>query len=92
MLTYHTWQDSLIDFEVDETYKGALNVLHWTYDHYGDDVIYACSFGIEGILLIDLISKVKPDANIVFLDTDVHFKETYETIERVKEKYPQLNI
>lgn len=92
MLTYHTWQDSLIDFEVDETYKGALNVLHWTYDHYGDDVIYACSFGIEGILLIDLISKVKPDANIVFLDTDVLFKETYETIERVKEKYPQLNI
>ena len=92
MLTYHTWQDSLIDFEVDETYKGALNVLHWTYDHYGDDVIYACSFGIEGIVLIDLISKVKPDANIVFLDTDVHFKETYETIEKVKEKYPQLNI
>ena len=27
-----------------------------------------------------------------FLDTDVHFKETYETIERVKEKYPQLHI
>ena len=39
-----------------------------------------------------MISKVKPDATIVFLDTDVHFKETYETIDRVKEKYPQLHI
>lgn len=92
MLTYKTWEDSFIDFEVDDTYKGALNVLNWAYNHYGDDVVYACSFGIEGIVLIDLISKVKPDAKIVFLDTDVHFKETYETIEKVKENYPTLNI
>ncbi|WP_346234745.1 phosphoadenylyl-sulfate reductase [Lysinibacillus telephonicus] len=92
MLTYHTWEDSFIDFEVDDTYKGALNVLNWAYKHYGEDIVYACSFGIEGIVLIDLISKVKPDAKIVFLDTDVHFKETYETIERVKANYPKLNI
>ena len=67
MLTYHTWEDSYIDFEVDDTYKGALNVLNWAYKHYGEDIVYACSFGIEGIVLIDLISKVKPDAKIVFL-------------------------
>lgn len=92
MLTYSTWSEPTWDFEVDETYKGALNVLQWAYDHYGDEVIYACSFGIEGIVLIDLISKVKPNAEIVFLDTNAHFKETYETIDRVKEKYPSLNI
>ena len=92
MLSYETWQEPNINFEIDETYKGALNVLKWSYEQYGEEIVYACSFGIEGIVLIDLISKVKPDATIVFLDTDVHFKETYETIERVKEKYPQLNI
>ncbi|WP_413365283.1 phosphoadenylyl-sulfate reductase [Lysinibacillus sp. 3P01SB] len=92
MLTYSTWQKPELEFEVDETYKGALNVLKWAYEHYGEEIVYACSFGIEGIVLIDCISKVKPDAKIVFLDTDVHFKETYETIERVKEKYPQLRI
>lgn len=92
MLTYSTWSEPTWSFEVDETYKGALNVLKWAYRHYGDDVIYACSFGIEGIVLIDLISKVQPHAQIVFLDTNAHFKETYETIERVKEKYPTLNI
>jgi phosphoadenosine phosphosulfate reductase len=92
MLTYSTWQEPELKFEVDETYKGALNVLKWAYEQYGEEIVYACSFGIEGIVLIDCISKVKPDAKIVFLDTDVHFKETYETIEQVKEKYPQLRI
>ena len=92
MLTFEKWQEPDIVFEQDETYKGALNVLKWAYEEYGEEIVYACSFGIEGIVLIDLIAKVKPDAKIVFLDTDIHFKETYETIDRVKEKYPQLRI
>ncbi|WP_061809229.1 phosphoadenylyl-sulfate reductase [Rossellomorea vietnamensis] len=92
MLTYQTWKQPSVEFEVDPVYKGALEVLKWTYDHYGDEVVYACSFGIEGIVLIDLISKVKPQATIVFLDTGVHFKETYEIIEKVKKTYPALTI
>jgi len=92
MLTYENWGQHNIEFEQDDVYKGALNTLTWAYEHYGEEIVYACSFGIEGIVLIDLISKVKQDAKIVFLDTDVHFKETYETIARVKEKYPQLQI
>lgn len=92
MLTYETWTEPDQGFEQDELYKAALSVLQWSYDEYKDDIVYACSFGIEGIVLIDLIAKVKPDAKIVFLDTDVHFKETYETIDRVKERYPQLRI
>lgn len=92
MLTYATWHEPILNFQVDETYKAALEVLQWSYAEYGEEIVYACSFGIEGIVLIDLISKVKPNATIIFLDTDVHFKETYETIDKVKEKYPQLNI
>ena len=92
MLTFDTWQEPARDFEVDDTYKGALQTLEWAYDTYGEDVVYACSFGIEGIVLIDLIAKVKPNAKIVFLDTNKHFDETYEVIEKVKARYPQLRI
>ncbi len=92
VLTHENWKEHDQDFEVDPTYKGALNVLEWAYGHYGDRIVYACSFGIEGMVLIDLIYKVNPRANIVFLDTDVHFKETYETIRKVQEKYPSLQI
>ncbi|MCD8501458.1 MAG: phosphoadenylyl-sulfate reductase [Bacillaceae bacterium] len=72
--------------------KDTLDILKWTYEHFFDDVVYACSFGAEGIVLIDLISKVKKDAQIVFLDTELHFSETYELIARIKERYPLLQI
>ncbi|GAA3327750.1 hypothetical protein GCM10020331_068950 [Ectobacillus funiculus] len=93
MLTYETWDAPSIDFNEDDETKGALSVLRWAYDHYGDDVVYACSFGVEGMILLHLIDQVKPDAKVVFfLDTDLHFKETYELIERVEERFPRLQI
>ncbi|WP_221565101.1 phosphoadenylyl-sulfate reductase [Alkalihalobacillus sp. TS-13] len=92
LLSYETWSDNKLDIPIDQETKGALHVLEWAYDLYGDDIIYACSFGAEGIVLIDLISKVNPEAKIVFLDTGLHFTETYELIERVKARYPKLQI
>ncbi|WP_227935031.1 phosphoadenylyl-sulfate reductase [Alkalihalobacillus deserti] len=72
--------------------KDSLDVLKWAYSAFGDKLVYSCSFGAEGMVLIDLISKVKKDATIVFLDTDFHFKETYKLIDQVKARYPSLNI
>ncbi|MBD1379968.1 phosphoadenylyl-sulfate reductase [Metabacillus arenae] len=92
MITYQEWEQEELQVEIDNPDKGALNALKWAYKEYGEDIIYACSFGIEGIVLIDLIHQVNPKAKIVFLDTNVHFKETYETIDKVKEKYPDLQI
>lgn len=94
MVTFESWKEISVlpDFPADSETKGASEVLQWAYEHYGENLVYACSFGIEGIVLIELISRVKPDAKIVFLDTNYHFKETYETIEKVKKRYPQLQI
>lgn len=92
-LVYDTWGKADIPtFSSESDTKGALETLQWAYGHYGDTLVYACSFGIEAIVLLDLISKVKPDAKIVFLDTNLHFKETYETIEKIQERFPRLNI
>ncbi|GGK24236.1 putative phosphoadenosine phosphosulfate reductase [Caldalkalibacillus thermarum] len=72
--------------------KDTLEVIKWAYDQWGKELIYACSFGAEGMVLIDMISKVKADAKVIFLDTHLHFKETYDLIEEVKQRYPQLRI
>ncbi|HHY73577.1 MAG TPA: phosphoadenylyl-sulfate reductase [Bacillus bacterium] len=81
-----------VEFQVDNDTKGAIEVLTWAYSHYGEEIVYACSFGVEGMVLIDLISKVKPNAKIVFLDTDLHFEETYQLIDKVRIRYPELRI
>lgn len=93
ILTYNHYKPDLFsDVDISDDTKGAKRVLKWAYDHYGKSIVYSCSFGAEGMVLIDLISKVKKDAKIVFLDTDLHFQETYDLIDRVKENYPNLNI
>jgi phosphoadenosine phosphosulfate reductase len=84
---------SPLSFADDDPSKGALNVLEWAYSHYDEEeIVYACSFGIEGIVLIDLISKVNEGARVVFLDTGLHFDETYELIDKMKKKYPLMEI
>ena len=93
-ITYQSFTgDPFINaINTDDETKGAYQILNWAYKTYGDDIVYSCSFGAESMVLIDLISQIKPDAQIVFLDTDLHFQETYDLIDRVRDKYPQLRI
>ncbi|WP_058308955.1 phosphoadenylyl-sulfate reductase [Gracilibacillus massiliensis] len=95
MITYKNYMESPLNEEtptVDDPTKGALNIIEWAYHNYGDSLVYACSFGAESMVLIDLIAKVKKDAALVFLDTGLHFQETYDLIEEVQQRYPLLNI
>ncbi|MBN6189347.1 phosphoadenylyl-sulfate reductase [Aneurinibacillus sp. BA2021] len=82
---YHTINQELAS-------KDALDVIRWACQQFGDELVYACSFGAEGMVLIDMLSKVRPDAHVVFLDTNVHFTETYEVVKKVREKYTALRI
>ncbi|AHD07506.1 phosphoadenylyl-sulfate reductase [Paenibacillus larvae] len=50
-------------------------------------ITFACSFGAEDVVLVDIMQKVAPSIDIFYLDTHVHFKETYLTKDRLQEKY-----
>lgn len=91
-LTYQSWYEPSLSFPIDNDSKGALHVIKWAYDHYGEALVYACSFGVEGVVMLDLISQINETAKVVFLDTGLHFKETYTLINKVKQRYPLLNI
>lgn len=92
-ITYeHFKTDAFNDLDIADETKGARQVIAWAYEMYGDSIVYACSFGAEGMVLIDLIHSVRKNAEIVFLDTDLHFQQTYDLIDRVKARYPELNI
>jgi phosphoadenosine phosphosulfate reductase len=56
-----------------------------------ENIAFACSFGAEDVALVDMIVRIKPDAKIFYLDTDVLFPETYEVRDQILEKY-QANL
>lgn len=90
-LTYETWDPLKVE-ETENRFKDSLDVIKWAYETFQDELLYACSFGVEGIVLTDLIARVEPRAEIVFLDTGLHFQQTIELIKKVKKKYPLLRI
>ncbi|MFD0716702.1 phosphoadenylyl-sulfate reductase [Paenibacillus sp. GCM10027626] len=50
-------------------------------------ITLACSFGAEDVVLVDMLQKISPKTDIFYLDTDFHFKETYETRDRLADRY-----
>lgn len=48
---------------------------------------FACSFGAEDVVLVDMLQRISPSTDIFYLDTDFHFRETYETRDRLSERY-----
>jgi phosphoadenosine phosphosulfate reductase len=62
-------------------------VLAWAFENYGNDVAIASGFGVEGMALIDLASRVGQAFRVFTLDTEFLFPETYELIDRVEKRY-----
>jgi phosophoadenylyl-sulfate reductase (thioredoxin)/thioredoxin-dependent adenylylsulfate APS reductase len=54
------------------------------------NITFACSFGAEDVVLVDMLQKISPKTDIFYLDTDFHFKETYETRDRMAARYPGI--
>ncbi len=62
-------------------------VLNWAFATYRKDVAIASGFGIEGMVLLDLAARVRPDFRVFTLDTDLLFPETYDLMDRVEKRY-----
>lgn len=71
------------DFEA----NSATEILQHAISQYGKDITFASSFGAEDVVLIDMLSRIEPNIDIFFLDTGLHFQETYDTIGRLEERY-----
>ena len=67
--------------------KTAGELIQWTIDQYGLKAGLACSFGMEDMVLIDIIAKVKGPMTIFTLDTGRLHEETYQIMDRVRSHY-----
>lgn len=53
------------------------DVLRWAHGVFGADLVVASSMGDE--VLVDLVGRTIPGADVIFLDTGYHFAETIGT-------------
>jgi phosphoadenosine phosphosulfate reductase len=67
----------------------ASKVIRWAVDTFGDDLVLAASF--EDVVLIDLATKIAPNIEVIFLDTEAHFPETLAFVEAMRQRY-DLNL
>lgn len=62
-------------------------VLAWAFRSYGDGVEIASGFGVEGMALIDIASRIRANLRVFTTDTGFLFRETYELMERAQRRY-----
>ncbi len=68
----------------------ALEALTWTAQTFGEAWIVASN--MQDAVLIDLAAQVRPDFDVLFLDTGYHFIENIGTREGVAAVYPRARI
>ena len=60
-------------------------ILDWTFERFGDDVVMACSF--EDLALLHMVRATRPATEIIFLDTGGHFPETLDFVDRIEREW-----
>jgi phosphoadenosine phosphosulfate reductase len=70
-----------------DEYLSPQQVLSWAFDTFGSSVAISSAFGAEGMVLIDMASRLTRDFRLFTIDTDFLFPETYNLMDRIEEKY-----
>ena len=65
----------------------AEELLDWALHRFDGRIAIASAFGPEGMVLIDLATRLRPDVRVFTLDTGLFFPETYELINEVEQRY-----
>ncbi|KAI0602535.1 phosphoadenosine phosphosulfate reductase [Biscogniauxia sp. FL1348] len=56
------------------------------------------AFGLTGLVIMDMLSKIYAESpetapiDTIFLDTLYHFQETYDLVDRVRARYPNMRL
>jgi len=63
------------------------STLAWAFETFGTRVAISSAFGAEGMVLIDLASRLHKKFRLFTIDTEFLFSETYALMDRIESKY-----
>ncbi len=72
-----------LDFET----MSAEDVLRFAAAEFGDRLCLTCSWQRQSSVLVHMVSELGLDVDVIELDTELFFRETYATRDRLVERY-----
>ncbi|CAM3086612.1 phosphoadenylyl-sulfate reductase [Paenibacillus sediminis] len=80
-------KEELIRIKAEELeHASAEEVIRFAVNQF-PNITFACSFGAEDVVLVDMLQKISPSTDIFYLDTNFHFPETYQTRDSLASHY-----
>jgi phosphoadenosine phosphosulfate reductase len=87
---------------IDELEAGELSVafegeepdvlLQWALDRFSPRIALSTAFQVDGVALIDMLSRIDSEIRVFSVDTGRLPEETFELIELLRERYPGLQL
>jgi len=68
----------------------AAERIAWAAREFGGGLTFACSFGAEDMVVLDLLLRADPWADVFLLDTGRLPQETYDLIAKTRELYGRI--
>jgi phosphoadenosine phosphosulfate reductase len=62
-------------------------VLSWAFKRFRGEIAISSAFGAEGMVLIEMASRVFPQFRLFTVDTDFLFPETYALMDQIEQRY-----
>ena len=80
-------RDQIIELQAVAEDWSSEQVLGWAFRTFGDRVAISSAFGAEGMVLIDLASRIGRPFRVFTVDTEFLFPQTYNLMEKIEERY-----
>lgn len=65
---------------------GASERVQWALDYFPAGHILTSSFGAQSAVMLHMVTRLRPDTPVVLIDTGYLFPETYEFVDRLRDK------
>jgi phosphoadenosine phosphosulfate reductase len=65
----------------------AEEILRWAYAEFGERLCLTCSWQKQSSVLVHMVAQLGLDIPVIELDTHLFFRESYETRDRLVERY-----
>jgi phosphoadenosine phosphosulfate reductase len=65
------------------------DVIEWAVDALGDRLAIVTALQADGMVVLDMAAKIKPDIRVITVDTGRLPEETYSFIDQVQKHYPE---